>query len=93
MRLFSLSCLLSLATVAAAGDHLMNKTCPVSGKPVDSSVKTVPFNPKTDAKGKAAPAGTSEDVVGFCCPKCETTYLKDPEKYRGDLEKQKGSAK
>jgi hypothetical protein len=94
MRFTSLLCLLSLAAVAAAADHTcMNKTCPVSGKPVDTTVKTVPFNPKTDTKGKAAPGGTSEDVVGFCCPKCEVTYLKDPEKYRGDLEKQKGSAK
>lgn len=91
MRYLTLLTLLAIGTAGTAADH-MNKTCPVSGKPVDSSVKTVPFNPKTDQKGKASPGGTQE-TVGFCCPKCEATYDKDPEKYRGDLEKQRGTAK
>jgi hypothetical protein len=94
MRPLMLLSLLAMGSYATAGDPVcMNKTCPVSGKPVDSSVRTVPFNPKTDTKGKANPAGTRDDMVGFCCPKCEATYDKDPGKYREDLEKQKASAK
>ena len=93
MRFFTLLSLLTLGAYATAGDPAcMNKTCPVSGKPVDSTVKMVPFNPKTDNKGKANPGGT-QDLVGFCCPKCEATYDKDPAKYSDDLEKQKASAK
>jgi len=93
MRFLTTLTLLAVGTYATAGDPVcMNKTCPVSGKPVDSTVKTVPFNPKTDTKGKASPGGTQE-VVGFCCPKCEATYLKDPEKYRDDLEKNRTSGK
>ena len=93
MRLFTLIALLALGSYATAADHTcMNKTCPVSGKPVDATVKTTPYNPKTDNTGKASPGGT-KDMVGFCCPKCEATYTKEPEKYREDLEKQRSSAK
>lgn len=93
MRFLTLLALLAVGTAATAADPTcMNKTCPVSGKPVDSSVKTRPFNPKTDNTGKASPGGT-QDMIGFCCPKCEATYEKDPEKYREDLEKQRGATK
>jgi hypothetical protein len=39
----------------------------------------VPFAAKT------APAGS---MVGFCCPKCEATYDKDPSKCEAGLTKQ-----
>jgi hypothetical protein len=91
MRYFSLAALLTLATYATAADATcMNKTCPISGKPVDPTVAMVPFNPKTDTAGKTAPAGKT-DMVGFCCPKCEATYDKNPGKYRADLEKQRAN--
>lgn len=92
MRLLNLITLIALGAYAAAADHAaMNTTCPVSGKPVDPAVKTTPYNPKTDQAAKASP-GTAY-AVGFCCPKCEATYVKDPEKYRADLEKQRAATK
>ena len=57
----------------------INTTCPISGKPVDSAIAMVPF------KANAAPAGS---MVGFCCPKCEATYDKDPAKCEAGLTKQ-----
>jgi hypothetical protein len=92
MRFIPLMLLLSLGTYAMAGDHVMNTTCPISGKPVDPTVKTTPFNPKTDTAAKATPGGPAY-AVGFCCPKCEATYVKDPAKYHDDLEKQKAATK
>ena len=92
MRFLSLLTLLAIIGHASAADTAMNATCPVSGKPVDATVKTVPFNPKTDTAAKASP-GARTDAVGFCCPKCEPTYVKDPEKYRAELEKQKSAKK
>ena len=93
MRFLSLMSLLALGAYATAADPAcINKTCPVSGKPVDISVKTKPYNPKTDGVGKASPGGAT-DMIGFCCPKCEATYDKDPAKYHEDLEKQKAAAK
>ena len=41
------------------------KTCPVTGDPVDKSVYT-------DYHGKR---------IYFCCASCKTTFLKEPEKY------------
>jgi hypothetical protein len=77
MRLLNLITLIALGAYAAAADHAaINTTCPVSGKPVDPAVKTTPYNPKTDQAAKANP-GTAY-AVGFCCPKCEATYVKPP---------------
>lgn len=93
MRLLNLVALLAVGAYATAADPVaINTTCPVSGKAVDPSVKTTPFNPKTDQTGKASPGGGAY-VVGFCCPKCEPTYAKDPEKYREGLEKQRPHGK
>lgn len=47
-----------------------NKVCPVKGEEVDSDSPTVEYNGK---------------VYGFCCPGCETKFLKDPEKYMKNL--------
>lgn len=89
MRLLSLITLLALGLQASAGDQACNKMCPVSGKPVDPTVKMVPFSSsKTDTAAKAAPAGTTDQMVGFCCPKCEATYDKDPAKYEAGIHKQ-----
>jgi hypothetical protein len=87
MRLLTLFSLIVFAAQAAAADPVvMNTTCPVSGKAVDPSVKTRPYNHKTDQAAKASPGGAY--LVAFCCAKCEPTYAKDPEKYREGLEKQ-----
>jgi hypothetical protein len=67
------------AADATAPATCINKTCPISGKPVDDSIRMVPF------PGKTAPVGS---MVGFCCPKCEATYDKDPAKCEADLTKQ-----
>ena len=96
MRLLTMLSLLSLGVYAGAADHhVINTTCPVSGKPVDKSVKMTPYNPKTDQAAKASPGGTvvAGEVVAFCCPKCGPAYSKDPAKYREDLEKQRAAAK
>lgn len=92
MRLLNLVALFALGAYAAAADHVaINTTCPVSGKPVDPSVKTTPYNPKTDQTGKASPGPAF--AVGFCCPKCEASYVKEPEKYQDGLEKQRAAGK
>jgi hypothetical protein len=64
---------------ANAPPTCINMTCPISGKPVDSSIAMVPF------AAKNAPAGS---LVGFCCPKCQATYDKDPAKCEAGLSKQ-----
>ena len=93
MRFLILLSLLALGTHANAGDPMcINQTCPVDGKPVDASVKMVPFNSKTDTKGKADPAGTA-DMVGFCSEKCKEAYLQNPDRYRDNLDKQHISTK
>jgi hypothetical protein len=33
------------------------------------------------------------EKIGFCCPKCEPEYEKDPAKYNEKLEKQRTTAK
>lgn len=92
MRLLNLISLIAFGAYAAAADPVaINTTCPVSGKPVDATVKTMPYNAKTDQTGKASPGPSY--VVAFCCPKCEATYVKDPEKYREGLEKQRPHGK
>lgn len=45
------------------------KTCPVSGKPIDKKYSTI-------YKGK---------TVYFCCPMCKPIFDKDPEKYTDKL--------
>lgn len=93
MRFLSLLSLAALCTFASAADHTtMNTMCPVSGKPIDATVKTTPYNSKTDNTGKASPGGT-HTMVGFCSAHCHDTYKKDPAKYQEGLEKQKTSAK
>lgn len=87
MRFLTLISLIALGTSAAAADpEVINKTCPISGKAVDSSVKTTPFTYQTNHVGAVNPGRSY--AVGFCCPKCEPTYNKDPEKYREGLMKQ-----
>ena len=93
MRFLTLVSLLAIGSFAAAADHTsMNHMCPVDGKPVDSSVKMSPYNPKTDNTAKASPGGV-QAMVGFCSMKCHEVYEKDPAKYHEALEKEKPVAK
>jgi len=91
MRFLTFVSLLALGSFAAAADHnCVNKTCPIDGKPVDTAVKMMPYNPKTDNTGKASPG---RPMVGFCTMKCAETYEKDPSKYQEAIEKQKEATK
>ena len=93
MRFLTLVSLLALGTYASAADHTsMNKMCPVDGKLVDTTVKMMPYNSKTDKVGKAS-SGATQELVGFCSMKCEEMYEKDPAKYHDAIEKEKPSAK
>lgn len=93
MRFLTLVSLLALGSFASAADHnCMNKVCPIDGKPVDTSVKMMPYNSKTDNAAKAS-SGATQDMVGFCSMKCCEMYEKDPSKYHDALEKQRPVAK
>jgi YHS domain-containing protein len=59
----------AVATNAAAAPVAINKTCPVTGKPIDPT-KFV------DYKGKR---------IAFCCSDCPAEFLKHPEKYADKL--------
>lgn len=62
---------LGTTTAAAASTNSVpiNKTCPVSGKPVDAS-KTVTYD---------------GSLVAFCCDDCKAEFEKDPKKFLGKL--------
>ena len=49
-----------------------NKVCPIKGEEVDLEAGTVEYNGK---------------LYGFCCPGCDSKFLKDPEKYSKNLSK------
>jgi hypothetical protein len=98
MRFLALLSLLAIGSHGIAAEPVaFNKTCPVSGKPVDTSVKMRTYNPKTDQAAKATSGATVDpdgsEKIGFCCPKCEPEYEKDPAKYNEKLEKQRTTAK
>ena len=57
------------AAAAPASLQPVNKTCPVSGSPV---------NPKYSVVFEGR-------VIGFCCNKCPTEFWADPEKFRSKL--------
>ena len=57
------------ATAQAAAEAVLQKTCPITGKPVDQNMYTT-------YKGKK---------VYFCCPGCKPEFEKDPEKYIAKL--------
>jgi hypothetical protein len=57
------------APAAAVSLEPVNKTCPVSGTPVDKKYLVV-------FEGR---------VIGFCCNKCPTEFWADPEKFRSKL--------
>jgi len=56
----------------AAAPSKPQAACPVTGKPVDKAVYL-------DYQGQR---------VYFCCPRCPEAFLKDPEKYFAEFEKQ-----
>jgi YHS domain-containing protein len=47
-----------------------NKVCPIKGEEVDPEAGTVEYNGK---------------LYGFCCPGCDSKFLKDPDKYSKNL--------
>jgi len=55
----------SPAAPAAAGTEIAQKTCPVTGDPIDPKVYR-------DHNGRR---------IYFCCSACVTTFKKDPDKY------------
>jgi len=55
----------SPAAPAAAGTEIAQKTCPVTGDPIDPKVYL-------DHNGRR---------IYFCCSACVTTFKKDPDKY------------
>ena len=57
------------AAAAPASLEPVNKTCPVSGAPVNKKFLVV-------FEGR---------VIGFCCNKCPTEFWADPEKFRSKL--------
>lgn len=49
---------------------IWNSYCPVRGGEVDPETPTLQYKGKT---------------VGFCCPGCDTKFMKDPEKYHKNI--------
>lgn len=49
---------------------IFNIYCPVTGGPVNQTLKTVSYKGKT---------------IGFCCPGCDKIFLSDPEKFLKNL--------
>jgi YHS domain-containing protein len=47
-----------------------NKVCPVKGNPIEENSPVVEYNGK---------------IYAFCCPGCDTKFIKDPEKYIKNL--------
>lgn len=65
-----------VAEAPAEGGEIINKTCPVSGKPVDAA-KFVVFQ---------------EQKVGFCCDNCKGNFEKEPDKFISKIENFKPKA-
>ncbi len=97
MRFLTLVSLFAIGSLASAADHTsMNKMCPVDGKLVDSSVKMLPYNSKTDQAAKASSGATqpsTQQMIGFCGAKCHEMYEKDPAKYHDAIEKERHTTK
>jgi len=53
-----------------ASAEAWNKVCPVKGEEIDPEVSTVEYNGKQ---------------YGFCCPGCDSKFLKDPAKFSKNL--------